>query len=74
MGIFVSVILFNAERLQQYEHKQASFARQPYACTAGYSKSVWRTRLRFPFQRIIRCYSEIRSKHSVSCFKNDVED
>ena len=74
MGIFVSVILFNAGRLQQYEHKQASFARPTYACTAGYSKSVLRTRLRFPFQRITRCYSEIRSKHSVSCFKNDVED
>ena len=46
MGIFVSVILFNAGRLQQYEHKQASFARPTYACTAGYSKSVLRTRLR----------------------------
>ena len=74
MGIFVSVILFNAGRLQQYEHKQASFARPTYACTAGHSKSVLRTRLRFPFQRITRFYSEIRSKHSVSCFKNDVED
>ena len=53
MGIFVSVILFNAGWLQQYEHKQASFARPTYACFAGYSKSVLKTRLRFPFNLLL---------------------
>ena len=29
-------------RLQQYEHKQAAFARPKYACTAGYVGSFYR--------------------------------